>query len=97
RGEEVSITPKEICEFYNAPFYDKDFLSSIDLDKFENIDMKDVIKYLTQGRERTQVCVGKWIYREMSRFLHSKKDGIFFPHLVTELCRWARVLMGDNE
>ncbi|MBA0750733.1 hypothetical protein Gogos_002123, partial [Gossypium gossypioides] len=50
RGEEVPITPKEICEFYDAPFYDKGFLSSIDLDKFKNIDMEDVIKYLTQAQ-----------------------------------------------
>ncbi|MBA0734104.1 hypothetical protein Gogos_018050, partial [Gossypium gossypioides] len=37
KGEEVPITPREICEFYDAPFYDKDFLSSTDLDKFANI------------------------------------------------------------
>ncbi|MFQ6642532.1 hypothetical protein Gotur_017511 [Gossypium turneri] len=50
-GEEVPITHREICEFYDVPFYDKDFLSSTDLDKFENINMEDVIKYLTQGKQ----------------------------------------------
>ncbi|MBA0748126.1 hypothetical protein Gogos_004977, partial [Gossypium gossypioides] len=50
RGEEVSITPREICEFYDTLFYDKNFLSGTDLDKFENIDIEDVIEYLTQAQ-----------------------------------------------
>ncbi|KAH1107079.1 hypothetical protein J1N35_010847 [Gossypium stocksii] len=53
RSEEVSITPREIFEFYNAPFYNKNFFSSTNLDKFHNIDMEDVIKYLTQGSGRS--------------------------------------------
>ncbi|MBA0628438.1 hypothetical protein Godav_023163 [Gossypium davidsonii] len=40
----------EICEFYDAPFYSKDFFNNTDLDKFEDIDMDDVMKCLTQDR-----------------------------------------------
>ncbi|MBA0755092.1 hypothetical protein Gogos_022147, partial [Gossypium gossypioides] len=50
KGEEVSITLREICEFYNSSFYGKDFLSSTDLDKFHHIDMEEFIKYLTQAQ-----------------------------------------------
>ncbi|MBA0711147.1 hypothetical protein Golax_010365 [Gossypium laxum] len=50
RGEEVSITLKEICEFYDIPYYGKDFLNNTDLNTFEDIEMEDVINYLTQGR-----------------------------------------------
>ncbi|KAH1097975.1 hypothetical protein J1N35_014896 [Gossypium stocksii] len=56
RSEEVPTTSKELCEFYNAHFYDKDFFSGTGINEFENIDMEDVIKYLTQGR-------GTWNYR----------------------------------
>ncbi|MBA0711105.1 hypothetical protein Golax_010331 [Gossypium laxum] len=91
--KELSVV-KEICEFYNAPFNDKDFLSSIYLDKLENIDIEYVIKYLPQGR-------GTWNYRPDTelptisiKFVwangFSQQAGIFFPHLVTALCRRRR-------
>ncbi|MBA0805059.1 hypothetical protein Gohar_004604 [Gossypium harknessii] len=44
-----------------------------------------------------QICVGRWIYREMRRCVHNKKVEIFFPHLVIELCRRAKVPMCKNE
>ncbi|MBA0855049.1 hypothetical protein Goshw_008510 [Gossypium schwendimanii] len=55
-GKEVSITLRKICEFYDVPFYSKDFFNNIDLDKLEDIDMEDVIKYLTPDR-------GTWNHR----------------------------------
>ncbi|KAH1097254.1 hypothetical protein J1N35_014175 [Gossypium stocksii] len=56
RGEDVSNSPNDICKLYNIPFYEKYFIDSIDLDKFQNINMEDVIKYLTQGQ-------GSWNYK----------------------------------
>lgn len=45
RGEEVPLTPREICEFYDVSYYENDFLDSTGLDRFR--DMDDVMKYLT--------------------------------------------------
>lgn len=42
--EEVPLSPREICEFYDIPYYEKDILDSIDLNTFESIDMEDVVK-----------------------------------------------------
>lgn len=56
RGEEVLITSREICEFYDILYYGKHFLNEIDLNTFKDIEMKDVVRYLTQGR-------GTWNYR----------------------------------
>ncbi|MBA0723473.1 hypothetical protein Golax_004050, partial [Gossypium laxum] len=47
RGEEVLITLREICEFYDIPYYGIDFLDNTDLNTFEDIKMEDVVKYLT--------------------------------------------------
>ncbi|MBA0628900.1 hypothetical protein Godav_023531 [Gossypium davidsonii] len=51
RGVEVPLFPSDICEFYDIPFYEKDFIDGVDLDRLQNINVEDVIKYLTQGRE----------------------------------------------
>lgn len=42
--------------FYDVLYYENDFLDNIDLNKFRDINMDDVVKYLTKGR-------GKWIYK----------------------------------
>ncbi|KAK5825338.1 hypothetical protein PVK06_020161 [Gossypium arboreum] len=52
RGEDVPIFPSDICEFYNISFYEKDLIDNTDLEKFQNIDMEDVTKYLTQDTSR---------------------------------------------
>lgn len=50
RGVEVPISPSDICEYYNIPFYEKDYIKGIGLDKIQNINLEGVIKYLTQGK-----------------------------------------------
>ncbi|KAH1098215.1 hypothetical protein J1N35_015136, partial [Gossypium stocksii] len=49
-GDKVQITPRIICDFYNAPFYDQDFIDETDLEYFREIDMDNIINYLTDGR-----------------------------------------------
>ncbi|MBA0626315.1 hypothetical protein Godav_004001 [Gossypium davidsonii] len=41
QGEDVPISLNDICEFYNIPFYEKYFIDSTDLERFQNIDMED--------------------------------------------------------
>ncbi|MBA0568149.1 hypothetical protein Golob_005661 [Gossypium lobatum] len=51
RGKEMRVTPREICEFYNVAYYENSFLDNINLDTFRDIDMDDVVKYLTEGKD----------------------------------------------
>ncbi|MBA0817764.1 hypothetical protein Gohar_028120, partial [Gossypium harknessii] len=50
-AEEVLIAPREICEFYDVPSYEKDFLDNTDLIVFRDIGMDDVVKYLFKRRK----------------------------------------------
>lgn len=50
RGIDVLVTPRVICQYYDAPYYFYDFLFKIDLCQFESINMEEVI-VLTKGRE----------------------------------------------
>ncbi|KAH1129586.1 hypothetical protein J1N35_000964, partial [Gossypium stocksii] len=50
RGKEVRVTPRIICEFYNAPYYEKYFISETNLKYFWDIDMDNIINFLTEGR-----------------------------------------------
>lgn len=72
RDEEVPINPDEICEIYNVPFYENDYINSIDLEMFRNIDMEEVIKFLTQGR-------GSWNYRPDTRSSSNFNQAVMFP------------------
>ncbi|KAH1031538.1 hypothetical protein J1N35_043712, partial [Gossypium stocksii] len=59
RGIEVIVTPREICEFYNVPYYSSDFFESTNLDYFINIDMDNIVNYLTkekgEGKHRPDI------------------------------------------
>lgn len=47
KGVEVPISPVDLCELYNISHYEKEFIEDIDLNQFQNIKMKEFIKYLT--------------------------------------------------
>ncbi|MBA0851102.1 hypothetical protein Goshw_013169 [Gossypium schwendimanii] len=63
RGKKVHVTPRDICKFYNALYYENDFLENTDLTKFNDIDMDNIVKYLTEERGNELgflgVCIAK--------------------------------------
>ncbi|MBA0670514.1 hypothetical protein Goklo_025194 [Gossypium klotzschianum] len=46
RGKEVQVTPQIICDFYNAPYYEKDFIDETNLEYFWDISMDNIINFL---------------------------------------------------
>ncbi|KAH1092323.1 hypothetical protein J1N35_019580 [Gossypium stocksii] len=46
---EVPLFLSNIFEFYDISSCEKDFTNGVDLDRLQNIDINDVIKYLTQA------------------------------------------------
>ncbi|MBA0585656.1 hypothetical protein Gorai_016424 [Gossypium raimondii] len=71
-GKDVSFTPKAICEFYDAPYYETDFLESTYLLNFDDMDMDSIIKYLTENR-------GEWKYRSDISLPTNFNQAIMFP------------------
>lgn len=51
RGKAVRVTLGEICEFYNLPYYEYDFIDNTDLNYFKEIVMDNIVKYLIEGRD----------------------------------------------
>ncbi|TYG89400.1 hypothetical protein ES288_A12G097400v1 [Gossypium darwinii] len=43
--------------------------------------------------QNERICIGTWIYRSMICCVREKKIGSLFPHLVTALCKQAKVSM----
>ncbi|MBA0611210.1 hypothetical protein Godav_011911 [Gossypium davidsonii] len=72
RGIKVKVTPRIICDFYNAQFYDQDFIDETDLEYFRDINMDKIINYLTEGRE-------EWKYRLGTSISTSFNQAIMFP------------------
>ncbi|KAH1064100.1 hypothetical protein J1N35_029087, partial [Gossypium stocksii] len=50
KGKKVHVIPWEICEFYNAPYYEFEFVENSDLEYFRNINMYNIINYLTEDK-----------------------------------------------
>ncbi|KAH1107070.1 hypothetical protein J1N35_010838, partial [Gossypium stocksii] len=57
QGKEVRVIPRIICEFYNAPYYENDFINETDLEYFKDLDMDSIINFLTESRD-------EWKYRK---------------------------------
>ncbi|MBA0557496.1 hypothetical protein Golob_014564 [Gossypium lobatum] len=47
--------------------------------------------------QRDQICIGDWIYEEMLKCIRSRKQSMYFPHLITALCHRANILMSPIE
>ncbi|MBA0855845.1 hypothetical protein Goshw_019979, partial [Gossypium schwendimanii] len=72
RGEEVHVTLREICKFYNVSYYEAGFLDNIDLDNFKDINMDNIVNYLTKGR-------GERNHRSDTEFPSKFNQEIMFP------------------
>ncbi|MBA0643940.1 hypothetical protein Goklo_028182 [Gossypium klotzschianum] len=79
RGKEVRVTPRIIYDFYNAPYYEKDFIDETDLEYFRDIDMDNIINFLIEGRGewkyRSEKAgeIDKWIHHNMKRCISGQK------------------------
>lgn len=51
KGVNVLVIEMGICQFYNVPYYYRDYLYKIDLKEFTNIDIEQILIFLTEGKE----------------------------------------------
>ncbi|KAH1031759.1 hypothetical protein J1N35_043933 [Gossypium stocksii] len=65
--ERSAIALRIICDFYNAPYNEKDFIDETDLEYFRDIDMDNIINFLTEGR-------GEWKYHPEKTNMHWDMD-----------------------
>ncbi|MBA0788449.1 hypothetical protein Gotri_027499, partial [Gossypium trilobum] len=69
----VFVTPRETCEFYNAPYYEFDFVEESDLEYFMDINMDSIINYLTKGRDECKHHLEETsMHRDANLPLHEK-------------------------
>ncbi|TYH91017.1 hypothetical protein ES332_A13G088400v1 [Gossypium tomentosum] len=47
--------------------------------------------------QKEELCIETWIYRSMICYIHEEKVGLFFPHLITALCKKAKVPTGRSK
>ncbi|MBA0792963.1 hypothetical protein Gohar_017408, partial [Gossypium harknessii] len=51
KGFNVLVTERCIYKFYDALYYYYDYVYKTDLNEFRNVDMKEILKFLTEGKE----------------------------------------------
>ncbi|MBA0679438.1 hypothetical protein Goari_011204 [Gossypium aridum] len=71
-GKEVQVTPRIICDFYNVPYYENDFIDETDLEYFRDIDMDSIINFFTKGK-------GEWKYHAGTNITVFFHQAIMFP------------------
>jgi len=58
----------------------------------EMFEISPIQAIITYGiLQKKQICIGTWIYKNMVDCARNLEKGIFFPHLITELCKRAEV------
>ncbi|MBA0731599.1 hypothetical protein Golax_025955 [Gossypium laxum] len=70
RGKEVHVTLIGICEFYDVPYYEPNFLDDIDLTYFKDIDM-DNIDIIWRHRNTRLAAM---LQHRASMFQHSEQS-----------------------
>ncbi|MBA0577424.1 hypothetical protein Golob_027967 [Gossypium lobatum] len=50
-GVNVLVIKRSICQFYDAPYYYHDYLYKTDLKELKNIDTKEILRILMEGKE----------------------------------------------
>ncbi|MBA0642477.1 hypothetical protein Goklo_026856 [Gossypium klotzschianum] len=51
RGVNVLVTEMSIYQIYDAPHYNRDYLCKKYLKEFKNIDTKEILRFLMEGKE----------------------------------------------
>ncbi|MBA0650214.1 hypothetical protein Goklo_017662 [Gossypium klotzschianum] len=50
-GVNVSVTEMSSCQFYDAPYYYRNYLYKTNLKEFKYIDTEEILRFLTEGKE----------------------------------------------
>ncbi|MBA0709591.1 hypothetical protein Golax_024618 [Gossypium laxum] len=90
--EKVDISLRAISDYSGVPYYERDELFDMELEKFNYLCMDAILAYLTNDCGE---C--KWINKEIRKCIVSAKVGVYFPHLITDLYRQAGVAMDPTE
>ncbi|MBA0575335.1 hypothetical protein Golob_027798, partial [Gossypium lobatum] len=85
-GIEVNVTPRIICDYYDTPFYDQDFIDEIELEYFRDIDMDNIINYLTER-------MGGWKYRPVMALC--EREGVLMAS-TEQLLKLSRSIIADT-
>ncbi|MBA0771768.1 hypothetical protein Gotri_007245 [Gossypium trilobum] len=106
-GVNVLVIKISICQFYDAPYYYRDYLYKTDLKELKDFDTKEILRILMEGKEIWTYWKGTAIPETFNQALMMPKTkiwmknvvectrtlekGIFFPHLVIDLYKRAGV------
>lgn len=73
KGVNVLVIEMGICQFYNVPYYYRDYLYKIDLKEFTNIDIEQILIFLTEGKEMQTYWTGTTIHETFNQELMTPK------------------------
>ncbi|MFQ6643105.1 hypothetical protein Gotur_018616, partial [Gossypium turneri] len=73
RGVNVPVTEMSIFQFYDAPYYYRDYLYKTDLKELKYIDTEEILRFLTEGKEMWTYWMGIVIPETFNQVLMTPK------------------------
>ncbi|MBA0832876.1 hypothetical protein Goarm_017233, partial [Gossypium armourianum] len=73
RGINVSVTEMSIFQFYDAPYYYRDYLYKTNLNEFKNIGTEKILRFSIEGQEMWTYQTGTTILETLNQELTTPK------------------------
>ncbi|MBA0879161.1 hypothetical protein Goshw_020106 [Gossypium schwendimanii] len=61
------------CQFYDVPYYYRDYIYKKNLKEFKNIDTEEILRFLTEGKEMWKYRTGTTIPETFNQELMTPK------------------------
>ncbi|MBA0755126.1 hypothetical protein Gogos_005607 [Gossypium gossypioides] len=91
KGVNVPVTDMSICHFYDASYYYHDYLYKVDMKEFKNIDMEEILRFLTKGKERWTYRMGTTISDTFNQELMTRKAKMWMKFVCSRI--WPTIEM----
>ncbi|MBA0570342.1 hypothetical protein Golob_004014 [Gossypium lobatum] len=77
KGVNILLTDRSICQFYDASYYYRDYLYKKNLKEFKNVDMEEVLRFLTEGKEVRKHKTGTTVPKTFNQALMTLRAKIW--------------------
>ncbi|MBA0796490.1 hypothetical protein Gohar_007253, partial [Gossypium harknessii] len=85
RGVNILVTEMSICQIYDTPYYYRDYLYKTDLKEFRNIDTKEILRFLTEGKKMWTYRMGKVISKTFNQKLMTPKANMWMKFVCSRI------------
>ncbi|MBA0715810.1 hypothetical protein Golax_014691, partial [Gossypium laxum] len=93
REVNVMLIEMSICQIYDAPYYYRDYLYKTHLKEFKNINTKEILSFLTEGKDMWLYQTGIGIPEMFNQELMTPKAKMWMKFICSRI--WPIIEMSE--